>query len=70
LAYTETEKEFILYIEHMNEATLIPDKVIDERTEINVNQLKSFTKDILSALKYLHKNSIIHADLKLENMLC
>lgn len=31
--------------------------------------LKSFLKDILSALNYLHKNSIIHADLKLENML-
>lgn len=30
LAYTETVKEFILYIEHMNEATLIPDQVIDQ----------------------------------------
>lgn len=29
LAYTETEKEFVMFIEHMNEATMIPDQVID-----------------------------------------
>jgi len=59
-----------MYIEHMNEATLIPDQVIDSWTPIQVNQLKSFLKDTLLGLLYLHKNEIIHADVKLENMLC
>lgn len=59
-----------MYIEHMNEATLIPDQVIDSWTPIEVNQLKSFLKDTLKGLLYLHKNEIIHADVKLENMLC
>jgi len=54
----------------MNEATLIPDKVIDRRTPLCLAELKSFIKDALKALCYLHQHQIIHADLKLENMLC
>jgi len=47
LAYTEVETEFVMYIEHMNEATKIPDQVIDSRTPFKLNELKEMIKDVL-----------------------
>jgi len=69
LAYTETETEFIMILDHMNEATLLTDTVIDSRTPIEESMIKSFVRDVLKALDYLHTIGIIHADIKLDNIL-
>jgi serine/threonine protein kinase len=36
---------------------------------VNADKLKSFARDILAGLAHIHHHNIIHADIKVENIL-
>jgi len=69
LGYTETENDYIMLLEHMNEACLLKETIVDSWTQLGESEIKKYLADILSALSYIHGNRIIHADIKLENIL-
>ena len=44
--------------------------IFQKRTEIkNEEKLRNYSMDILTGLEYIHKSNIIHADMKLPNIL-
>ena len=70
LDYTESADEIILFIEFCNDANFFEVQLEQKKKEIKDEKLlKSWAKDILTALSVVHKENIIHADLKLPNLL-
>lgn len=66
----ETEEEIISVLEFMKDATWLERKIDERKREIkNEHKIKSIARDVLQALKVIHKKNIIHADLKIQNIL-
>ncbi len=70
LAYTENEVEFAFYMEHLNQPTIISEKVLEYHSPISdEEEFKCYVIDILQALEYIHSRGVMHADVKLENFM-
>lgn len=70
-SYTETANSFDLVLEHVNKASMLTDIVVKNHTCIEDEQvLKAVARDTLLAMRYLHDSHVIHADLKVDNILC
>jgi serine/threonine protein kinase len=59
--------DFCIYMEHMNKGSL--KTVYDLSGPVGEEKLKSYAAQILKGLQYLHKNNVIHCDLKCANIL-
>lgn len=68
--YTENESEIIMYMQYVKTANYLEDKIWNRKREFkNEAKLKKIVKDILQALKTLHEKNIVHADIKVPNIL-
>jgi serine/threonine protein kinase len=68
--YTETAQEIVLIMEHCNDAMYLENKLENRKREIkNENKIRNYAKDILEALNLIHGQGIVHADIKLANIL-
>ena len=57
-------------MEWCNDANYFQDKIERRHTKIkNEDKLRSYAMDILTALQYIHNSNLIHADIKLPNIL-
>jgi len=67
--YTENEDEFVMFMEYANDANYFDTKICEEHTPItNQGKLQQYAQDILEGLDHVHKKGIIHADMKLQNI--
>lgn len=67
--YTETPDEIVILMEHCNDAMYLENKLETRKKEIkNETKLKNYARDILTALNVIHEAGIVHADLKLANI--
>ena len=67
--YTESEDELVMFMEYCNDADYFDNKIVQRLTPIrNQIKLKAYVNDTLEALKYIHSQGYIHADLKLQNL--
>jgi len=68
--YTETQDNYVLFMEYCDKANYLADKILERHTPVsNNNSLLSYATDILEGLKYVHDQGVIHNDIKLENIL-
>lgn len=68
--YFENKEDYVMLMEHCNDANYFSNKIENKRTEIkNEEKLRSYSMDMLTGLDYIHKSNIIHADMKLPNIL-
>lgn len=68
--YFEDEKAFYMVMEFSDEPNYFEDMLENRYCPISEEKiLKAFAFDILTALKELHKNNIIHCDIKPQNFL-
>ena len=68
--YCETESDFHLYLEYCDKSSYLANKILDEHTPIGKkDKLISYIQDILEGLSYIHRQGVIHEDIKLENIL-
>lgn len=68
--YFETEQDITLLMEWCNDADYFEKKIEQKHTKIkNEEKLRSYSLDILTGLDYIHKSNVIHADMKLPNIL-
>jgi len=59
-----------MWMEYCDKGGQLADKILENHTPIGPNQkLISYAEDILTGLAYVHSEGIIHADMKLENVL-
>jgi len=70
LEWFEDDEEYSIVLEYVDKPTYLKDKIKTNLTPIkNEQKMKSYVKDILEALVYLHSKDIVHGDIKLENIL-
>ena len=68
--YFEDEQDITLLMEYCNDAKYFENKIENRHTQIkNEEKLRSYSMDILTALDYIHRSNVIHADMKLSNIL-
>lgn len=80
--YTETQEDYILFLEYCNKADYLANKILEVRNQIviyenrqchtpvnNNIKLQAYVADILEGLRYIHNQGVIHDDIKLENIL-
>lgn len=59
-----------MYLEYCDKANSYTDKIRERLTPVkNNSKLLSFAEDVLQGLKYVHQQGVVHADIKLENIL-
>ncbi|KAI9023660.1 kinase-like domain-containing protein, partial [Phycomyces nitens] len=58
---------FYILMDHVNGGQLL--HYIVKRQRLSESRARLFTRQIVGALDYLHRNSIVHRDLKIENIL-
>ena len=47
LGYTENDKEYIMLLEHMNEASLLTETIVESRSNLPENEIRQYLKDVL-----------------------
>lgn len=69
--YTENEESIVMFMEYCNAADYFVDKLVEPPVEPIMNQekLALYAMDTLEGLNYVHKNGIIHSDMKQANLL-
>jgi len=68
--YTETADDFIMYLEYCNDAGFLETTIDEKHKEIRDEQLlKHLALSIIKGLHKIHSMGIVHADLKLANLL-
>ena len=68
--YTENEDEIVIFMEHVNDAGYFERKLEHRKKEIkNETKLREYARDVLEGLREVHNSNIIHADMKLPNIL-
>jgi len=68
--YFEDEKDITILMEYCNDAGYFENKIGNDNKIIkNEEKLRSYSMDILTALDYIHRSNVIHADMKLSNIL-
>jgi serine/threonine protein kinase len=68
--YFDNPEDITLLMEWCNDADYFEKKIEQKHTKIkNEEKLRSYSMDILTGLEYIHKSNIIHADMKLPNIL-
>jgi serine/threonine protein kinase len=68
--YTENEESIIAFMEQCNDANYLEQQIYEKKKEIRDEAwLKAIAKQILQALQVIHSKGVIHADLKLPNIL-
>eukprot|EP00092_Neocalanus_flemingeri_P027419 GFUD01029736.1.p1 GENE.GFUD01029736.1~~GFUD01029736.1.p1 ORF type:complete len:1514 (+),score=324.17 GFUD01029736.1:225-4766(+) len=68
-AYDNGRNEMCLITEYIGGGELF-DRVIEDEFVLSEKACCAFTKQILEGVSYIHKNGIIHLDMKPENILC
>lgn len=63
----ETEKFIYLVMDHMEGGSLM--NLIQNKTQLKQEEIKTILYKLLEATNYLHNNGIIHRDLKPDNIL-
>lgn len=70
IEYAETENEIISVMEFVKDGNWLEHKIGERKREIkNEIKLKRIAKDILQGIQEIHNKNLIHADIKLENIL-
>ena len=68
--YSENEDQITLYMEYINGSNYLQHKLEERHREIkNESKIKRFAKSVLTGLRKMHEMNIIHADLKIHNIL-
>ncbi|XP_065219312.1 serine/threonine-protein kinase polo-like [Planococcus citri] len=63
----ETPRNFCLITEYYPNKSMF--ELIQRRGKLTIYEVRFFCKQLLSALKYLHDNNVVHRDIKPQNML-
>lgn len=66
LSYIDREKEIVIILEYCSKYSMV--QVLHELQTLTLGEAKYFMCQIVSAVDYLHKNCIVHRDLKLGNL--
>lgn len=68
--YAENDDEIVIFMEHINDPEYFERKLEHRHKEIkNEDKLRQYATDVLEGLKEIHNTNIIHADMKLPNIL-
>lgn len=63
----ETAQSYCLVTEYYPNKSMF--ELIQRRGKLTIYEVRFFSKQLLSALKYLHDSSVVHRDVKPQNML-
>ncbi|XP_037911872.1 testis-specific serine/threonine-protein kinase 2-like isoform X2 [Hermetia illucens] len=63
----ETSHRYYIVMEYAEHGTLLD--LINRENYLNISQARTFFKQIISVLEYCHSHSVVHRDIKCENLL-
>lgn len=69
LGYAETTNTFLILFEYLNNKDLWEHFFKDRNKTLTLQQIAKYIWQLCDALAFLHNHNIIHADVKLENIL-
>jgi len=68
--YTEDDDKIVAYMEYCNDPGHLEVQIYERKKEIkDESLLRSVAKQILTSIAFIHQMGVIHADLKLPNLL-